>query len=168
MTVCKEYRISGYKIVCLYRHTGQDGGHYIAVTMYLCIKSSDCLDIFPHNKASAFKVRIPCRVSSRVYSRCCLVSLSIPPLKDGDVEEILVLVNFVKESIVGATKLPIVYRYVSSSNALHLVTGWHSIYLPLRNIDTDVIDIKLVNGRNYQLVDIHNGVCYCTFHFLKL
>ena len=136
--------------------------------MYLFVKSSDCLDVFPLNKANCFKVKVHGRISSRMYDKCCLINMSMPPVKDNAVDDVMVVVNFVRESIVGPTKLPIVYRYVSNNALIHAVNGWSSVYLPLRNIDTDVVEIQLLNGADLRLVELQNGVCYCTFHFVKL
>ena len=84
------------------------------------------------------------------------------------VEEVYVISNFVRESIVGGGKLPVMCRYIYSSNINKLNIGFGMNYMPLKNIETDVIEIKVLNGKNMNPVHFKPGILYCTFHFIDV
>ena len=134
--------------------------------MYMFLKSSDCMDVFPQNGANSFKVRLPDRLRSSVVNKCCLTDLVMPPFRETGVEEVYILTNFVKESFVGGGHLPIVCRHINSSRLNKVNLGLSMNYLVLKNIDTDVIEVKVLNSKNMQLVNFQYGILYCTFHFI--
>ena len=134
--------------------------------MYIFVKSTDCLDVFPQNVSNCFKVRLPDRLRSSVVNKCCLTGLVLPPFRDPGVEEVYILTNFVKDSIVGSGHLPIVCRYINSSRLNKVNVGLGINYLAMKNIDTDVIEVKVLNSKSMQLVNFQYGILYCTFHFI--
>ena len=81
------------------------------------------------------------------------------------VEEVYVVTNFVEDSIVGENVLPVMYRYIHSARLNKINTGLGMQYIKVKNIDTDVIDVKIINGKNMNLVNFKPGILYCTFHF---
>ena len=135
--------------------------------MFIFVKSSDCLDVFPQNNPSSFKVKIPERLKYIYYKKCCLIDLVMPMFIESNLEEeVYVVTNFVCDSIVGGGKLPVVGRYIQSTRLNKINIGLGTHYMNMKNIDTDVLEIKIINGKSLKLVNFESGVLYCTFHFL--
>ena len=90
----------------------------------------------------------------------------MPYFTDRSVEVVFVVTNFVYGSIVGGGKMSVLCRYIHSTRLNNVNLGSSVNYMPIKNIDTDVIEIKILNGRTKRPVNFKPGVLYCTFHFI--
>lgn len=137
--------------------------------MYIFVKSDDSLQIFPFNTNSHFYVKLSEELSFNNSNKFALYSITLPSFaSNNSVREILVLVNVAKESYIGSTKLPIVQRYVLTEDKNHLnVLFGNEIYVNMKNIHTDVIEITLIDGDTLDLIKFNSGKTYCTFHIKR-
>ena len=136
--------------------------------MYVYANSNDCLEFFPDNKPSHFHIKLPLAISSKKYSKCALIELSFPSLMKSHVENIYVLTNFIVESYVGYRKLPVIYRtLIGSQNTYDLISG-RQYYVKLKNIETDILEVQLIDGSTLNEIELLPGSIHCTFHFLDV
>ena len=129
-------------------------------------KSTDCTDIFPNNNASHFYVRLPEAVHfSQDYERCALVSLVMPMLKGGVVNNVCIVTNFVVENYVGPRRLPIVQRcMVQNADGPVFNFGQNLLYVGVKSVVTDIIEVGVLDGDSFDYVNFSTGTLYCAFH----
>ena len=137
--------------------------------MYVYAASSDCLDFFPENKPSHFYIKLPFSVSSELYSKCAITELSFPSLTEkSEIENVYVITNFVVQSYVGYRQLPVMYRtFLGKENTYTFSTG-RPYYVKLKNIETDVLEVQIIDGTSFDEIDVSLGSIHCTFHFLDI
>lgn len=128
-------------------------------------KSSDCLDIFPNNNSSRFFVKIPEIVSFNKDQTICVVDLKIPQFLHPNITSIYVVTNIVSEIFVGGSKLSAVQRYFVKSdvesNGFELDP--QMVENNVKDIDTDVIEVGILDGDTLQYVQCKEGNTYCAF-----
>lgn len=136
--------------------------------MYLILKSTDSVAIFPNNNASHFNVHLSQPLCYQDYLSCALIQLSYPQ-PPSSVKEILVVTNCVIESCVGDTLLPVTNRLIfdntDNKNTLQLQ---QAIYLPLKSNDIDILEVILIERDTLRPVKLLTGITYCTLHFLEV
>ena len=136
--------------------------------MYVYARSSDCLNMFPNNKPSHFFVKLPIVISSDVFSKSALIEVSYPSLAKSYEENVFILTNFVTESCVGYRKYPVIYHLMLGEENANNVRSGDPNYVKLKNIETDIIEVRIVDGIAFQEVEFTPGSIYCTFHFLDV
>ena len=134
--------------------------------MYIHVKSTDCLALYPHNKNNHFFVKLPEVLSfSDISVKCALVNVYLPPIsKANHVREVLILANFIKESYIGEQKLPILQRFILNYDNSYSHLNSFQEYVKVKNIETDIIEITVLDGESMKHVKFTHDVLYCTFH----
>jgi hypothetical protein len=127
------------------------------------------MDIFPENNSSHFHVQLPEMFHFRksLY-KCALIELKIPELSDNS-ESLVILTNFIVENYIGGRKLPVLHRCFTSRRGDLCLENQHvSIYVDVKDLDTEIIEISILNGNTLQFVKFTPGVLYCGFHIVEV
>ena len=124
--------------------------------------------MFPDNTANAFKIKLSQSVDFGYYGLCSLVQLNIPQIMGAKSMDILVLVNFVSESFVGPTRMPVVFRFMPVDTNVSYSGIGENLFVPVKGLSTDILEVSFVNGNTFAPVLFADGVTYCTFHFLEV
>jgi hypothetical protein len=87
------------------------------------------------------------------------------PLINGNSECLIILTNFVVENYIGCRKLPVLHRcFTSSTGGMCLENQHIAIYVDVKDLDTEIIEISILDGNTMGFVDFTSGVLYCGFH----
>lgn len=128
-------------------------------------KSSDCLDIFPNNNSSSFFVKIPEIVKFNKNQTIHVVDLKTPQFVHPNISSIYVITNIVSEVYVGNSKKPVIQRYFVKSDVQQ--NGFELepqiVENNIKDINTDVIEISIVDGDTMRYVEFEEGITYCAF-----
>lgn len=136
--------------------------------MLMFLKSSDCLDLFPNNTASRFFVKIPEIMNFKSNQTLSIIDLNIPGFVQEDIDSVYVSTNIVSEVIVGCKKIPVVQRFfVEKNNTINAIKfDGQNVQTKVREINTDVIEISIINGNTLQHVECNSGITYCGFQII--
>ena len=98
----------------------------------------------------------------------CLVNIVVPEVNDQSIREVVIVTNFVSENYVGSKRLPVIQRVVKDDEKGFNQPSMDNYYTAVKDIETDLIEVRLLDGKNLQYVPFDDGVTYCTFHFIKV
>ena len=135
--------------------------------MFMFFKSTDCIDIFPSNSASHFHVKLPETFRFKKQKHlCALIELRVP-LVLNDVDSLLFMTNFITENYVGDKKLPVLHRcFITDWNSLCLERQHVAVYMDVKDIDTEIIEISVVDSDTLDYVQFADGILYCGFDII--
>lgn len=130
-------------------------------------KSSDCSELFPGNKSNHFHIKLPEMFHFRHSNhKCALIDFKIPLVTD-NTDAILIVTNFVRENFVGNRKLPVLHRcFINTSAEICLDSQHIAVYVDVKDLDTDIIEICVLDNNTFKYINFADGILYCGFHIL--
>jgi hypothetical protein len=75
------------------------------------------------------------------------------------------MTNFVSQVYVGNNKIPVVQRYfVNTDSPVGFKLDTQYVETNVKEINTDIIEVGILNGDSLEYVEFKEGITYCGFH----
>lgn len=123
------------------------------------------MNLFPNNCPSRFFVKLPEVIKFNVNQVIHVIDLNVPEFVRNDIKSIFLMTNIASQVYVGCNKISVVQRYFVETDIL-VGYNMNSQYVEsnVKEINTDVIEVGILNADSLEYVDFKEGVTYCGFH----
>jgi hypothetical protein len=135
--------------------------------MLMFVKSTDCVDLFPSNSPNRFFIKLPEVINFNSNQVMHVLDLRLPEFEHANITNIYLITNFVSQVYVGCKKIPVVQRYfIESEYPKGFQLDYQSAETNVKEINTDIIEIGILNGESLEYVEFKEGITYCGFQIV--